>query len=165
MDALPSAAVGLPAPAQRVQDALAGCRLTARASVLSVAICTAQQAADALGVGVGQIAKSIVVGAAACGRAVRAIAAGDRRVDQARIAAPVAEAIEQAAPDSVCSHAGVAIGGVAPPSRAQPMIKCVDAAVRRHAIAWAASDAPHHVFPIAPADLARLAAGNERQIG
>src|SRR5512134_1733688 len=76
----------LPASAQRVQDALTAAGTAARVIELPVAARTSQQAADALGVEVGQIAKSLIFRAVPSGRAVLVIAAGDRRVDEARIA-------------------------------------------------------------------------------
>ena len=51
---------GLPASAQRVRDALAAAGIDAPIVELTVAARTAQQAADALGVAVGQIAKSLI---------------------------------------------------------------------------------------------------------
>jgi prolyl-tRNA editing enzyme YbaK/EbsC (Cys-tRNA(Pro) deacylase) len=82
-----TAARPLPASAQRVQEALAACGLAARVVELTVAARTAQQAADALGVEVGQIAKSLIFHAATSRRAVLVIAAGDRRVEEARVTA------------------------------------------------------------------------------
>jgi hypothetical protein len=48
---------------------------------------TAQQAADALGVGVGQIAKSIIFRRKADDAAVLVITSGDRRVDEKKVEA------------------------------------------------------------------------------
>jgi prolyl-tRNA editing enzyme YbaK/EbsC (Cys-tRNA(Pro) deacylase) len=104
----------LPASAQRVQDALAAAGLPSRVIELTVAARTSQQAADALGVDVGQIAKSLIFRASQSGRAVLVIAAGDRRVDEARIAAQLGEPIGRADPAFVREHSSFAIGGVAP---------------------------------------------------
>ena len=49
---------------------------------LQVAARTAQEAADALGVSVGQIAKSIVFRRKSDGAAVLVVTSGDRRVDE-----------------------------------------------------------------------------------
>jgi hypothetical protein len=91
----------LPASAQRVQQALAAAGAGSRVIELAVAARTSQQAADALGVAVGQIAKSLIFRAVPSGRAVLVIAAGDRRVDEARISALLGEAIERATPEFV----------------------------------------------------------------
>lgn len=153
----------LPASAQRVQDALAALGLASRVMLLEVSARTSQMAADALGVAVGQIAKSLVFRAAQSGRAVLVIAAGDRRVDEAKIAAHLGEPIERATPEFVREHSGFAIGGVAPVAHPADMVTCVDASLRRFEVVWAAGGTPHCVFPIAPADLARVAGGTEME--
>lgn len=152
-------ASALPASAQRVQQALAAAGLASRVVELAVAARTAQQAADALGVGVAQIAKSLIFRAAASGRAVLVIAAGDRRVSEERIAALLGEAIERAQPEFVREHAGFAIGGVAPLAHAQPMTTFVDESLWRFDTVWAAGGTPHCVFPVTPDELLRVSGG------
>lgn len=155
----------LPASAQRVQQALAALGLEARVVELPVAARTSQQAADALGVEVGRIAKSLVFRAGRSARAVLVIAAGDRRVDEARVAAALGEPIERADPQFVRSHTGFAIGGVAPVGHPQPLPTFVDASLRRFDTVWAAGGTPHCVFPIAPAALAAASGGREIDLG
>ena len=58
----------LPASAERVQRALEAAGVAAQVIELAVAARTAQQAADALNIAVGQIAKSLIFRAAATGR-------------------------------------------------------------------------------------------------
>jgi prolyl-tRNA editing enzyme YbaK/EbsC (Cys-tRNA(Pro) deacylase) len=151
----------LPASAQRVQDALTAAGTEARVIELPVAARTSQQAADALGIEVGQIAKSLIFRAVPSGRAVLVIAAGDRRVDEARITALLGESIERATPDFVREHSSFAIGGVAPLAHARPMTTFIDASLRRFGVVWAAGGTPHCVFPIAPAELVRVSGGTE----
>lgn len=157
-------AAPLPASAQRVQDALAAAGVTTRVIELAVAARTSAQAAEALGVEVGQIAKSLVFRAIASGRPVLVIAAGDRRVDEARVAAKLGEPIERATPEFVREHAGFAIGGVAPVAHASAMMTFVDASLRRFAVLWAAGGTPHCVFPIDPASLVRVSGGDETDV-
>lgn len=164
MNGRSAAAHPLPASAQRVQEALAACGLAARVVELTVAARTAQQAADALGVTVGQIAKSLVFRAAASGRAVLVIAAGDRRVDEQALAARLAEPIERATPELVRAASGFAIGGVAPLAHPAPLPTFLDASLRRFDLVWAAGGTPHCVFPIAPAELARVTGGVELDV-
>ncbi len=154
----------LPASAQRVEDALAALGLAARVVELAAAARTSQQAADALGVAVGQIVKSLVFRATASGRAVLVIAAGDRRVDEARIAALLREPIERASPEFVRAASGFAIGGVAPIAHVQPMTTFFDTSLRRFDVVWAAGGTPHCVFPIAPADLLRASGATETAV-
>jgi prolyl-tRNA editing enzyme YbaK/EbsC (Cys-tRNA(Pro) deacylase) len=155
---------GLPASAQRVQAALDASGVDTQVIQLELAARTAQMAADAVGVAVGQIAKSLVFRAAASGRAVLVIAAGDRRVDETKIAAQLAEPIERATPEFVREHSGFAIGGVAPVAHPAELVTFIDASLRRFGTVWAAGGTPHCVFPIAPADLARIAGGTELDI-
>lgn len=147
--------------AQRVQDALAAAGSNARVVELSVAARTSQQAADALGIEVGQIAKSLIFRAVPSGRAVLVIAAGDRRVSESRISALLGESIERAPPDFVREHSSFAIGGVAPLAHARPMTTFIDASLRRFEVVWAAGGTPHCVFPIAPVELLRVSGGIE----
>jgi prolyl-tRNA editing enzyme YbaK/EbsC (Cys-tRNA(Pro) deacylase) len=150
--------------AQKVQAALAAAGVPSRIVELGVAARTSQQAADALGISVGQIAKSLVFRAAQSGRAVLVVAAGDRRVDEAKIATRLGEAIERARPEFVREPSGFAIGGVAPLGHARPMVTFVDSSLRRFAEVWAAGGTPHTVFPIAPAELVRVAGGAELDV-
>ncbi|MGZ9029910.1 MAG: YbaK/EbsC family protein [Burkholderiaceae bacterium] len=151
----------LPASAQRVQDALAAAGSGSKVVELSVAARTSQQAADALGIEVGQIAKSLIFRAVPSGRAVLVIAAGDRRVDEARISTLLGEAIERATPGLVREYSSFAIGGVAPVAHAKPMVTFIDTSLRRFAVVWAAGGTPHCVFPIALDDLLRISGGTE----
>ncbi len=151
----------LPASAQRVQDALVAAAADVRVIELPVAARTSQQAADALGIEVGQIAKSLIFRAVPSGRAVLVIAAGDRRVDEARISALLGESIERATPEFVRERSSFAIGGVAPLAHAQPMTTFIDASLRRFDVVWAAGGTPHCVFPIAPAELVRVSGGTD----
>jgi prolyl-tRNA editing enzyme YbaK/EbsC (Cys-tRNA(Pro) deacylase) len=154
----------LPASAQRVQQVLAASQIDTRVVELAIAARTSAQAADALGVEVGQIAKSLVFRAANSGRPVLVIAAGDRRVDEARVAALLGEPIERASPEFVRENSGFAIGGVAPVGHARAMVTFVDTSLRRFSVLWAAGGTPHCVFPIAPEQLLRVSGGTESDV-
>jgi len=151
----------LPPSADRVQRALAAAGLDARVVALDTAARTSRQAADALGIEVGRIAKSLVFRAATSGRAVLVIAAGDRRVSEARLATLLGEPIERASPEFVREQSGFAIGGVAPVAHARAMTTFVDLSLRRFETVWAAGGTPHCVFPIQPEDLVRVSGGTE----
>jgi prolyl-tRNA editing enzyme YbaK/EbsC (Cys-tRNA(Pro) deacylase) len=151
----------LPPSARRVQDALEALGVGSLVVELQVAARTSQQAADALGVEVGRIAKSLVFRAGRSGQAVLVIAAGDRRVDEERIAGALGEPIERASPGFVREHTGFAIGGVAPVGHPAGLATFVDASLRRFDTVWAAGGTPHCVFPIAPAVLAAVSGGRE----
>jgi len=155
----------LPASAQRVQDALDALGLDSRVIGLPVAARTSQQAADALGIDVGRIAKSLVFRASRSSRAVLVIAAGDRRVDETRVAEALGEPIERATPEFVREHTGFAVGGVAPVGHPLPLAIVVDSSLRRFETVWAAGGTPHCVFPIAPGALVAASGGRELDIG
>ncbi|NCP41102.1 MAG: YbaK/EbsC family protein, partial [Rhodoferax sp.] len=85
--------------------------------MLSDAARTAQQAAGALGVGLGQIAKSIIFKRKPDAAAVLVITSGDRRVDEKKVAALVCaegQKLGRADADFVKASTGFSIGGVSP---------------------------------------------------
>jgi len=146
----------LAASAQRVQAALEALGLSgARVRELEVPARTAQEAADALGVPVGAIAKSLVFRAAS-GIAVMVVAAGDRRADEATVGAALGEPIGRADAAFAREATGYAIGGIPPLGHATPLVLFVDASLARFDPVWAAGGTPHAVFPIAPAALFAL---------
>jgi prolyl-tRNA editing enzyme YbaK/EbsC (Cys-tRNA(Pro) deacylase) len=122
---------------------------------LSVPARTAQEAADALGVQVGQIAKSVVFRRRADDAAVLVVASGDRRVDEKKVAALVGP-IGRADAEFVKLRTGFSIGGVAPLGHSTPPVTLIDSDLYRFDLIWAAAGHPNGVFCLAPADLARL---------
>ena len=113
---------------------------------------TAQQAADALGVGVGQIAKSIVFRRLDDGAAVLVVASGDRRVDEAKLAERVG-AVGRADAAFVKAATSFAIGGVAPLGHVAPPLMLIDRGLFRFDEIWAAAGHPHGVFRLTPQQL------------
>ena len=73
---------------------------------------TSQQAADAVGVGVGQIAKSLVF--MVDGDPVMVIASGVNRVDERKLASLAGGKVRRADADTVKKATGYTIGGVPP---------------------------------------------------
>jgi prolyl-tRNA editing enzyme YbaK/EbsC (Cys-tRNA(Pro) deacylase) len=121
---------------------------------LEVAARTSAQAAQALGVSVGQIAKSVIFRRSEDGRAVLVVASGDRRVDEAKVAARLGT-IGRADADFVKQATGFSIGGVAPVGHRGPVLTLIDRELFRFDIIWAAAGHPNGVFRLAPADLER----------
>jgi len=128
--------------AQRVQDHLQALGLEAEVRELADSTRTAQEAADAVGVELGQIVKSLVFVAA--DRPVLCLCAGDRRVDVAKLG----EGVRQAKADEVRSATGFAIGGVPPLGHDQPLRTVVDASLRRYQTVWCAGGTANAVFPV-----------------
>jgi len=116
---------------------------------------TAQQAADALGIVVGQIAKSIIFRRKSDGAAVLVITSGDRRVDEKKVSALVG-AIGHADADFVKSVTGFTIGGVSPVGHTTAPVTLIDRELLRFDEIWAAAGHPHAVFRLKPHDLERL---------
>ncbi|MBN8487017.1 MAG: YbaK/EbsC family protein [Burkholderiales bacterium] len=124
---------------------------------LSVPARTAQEAADALGVTVGQIAKSVVFRRKADDAAVLVITSGDRRVDEKKVTALVGP-IGRADADFVKARTGYSIGGVSPVGHASEPVTLIDADLARFDEIWAAAGHPNGVFRLSFADLERLTA-------
>jgi prolyl-tRNA editing enzyme YbaK/EbsC (Cys-tRNA(Pro) deacylase) len=139
---------------QRVIDALAALGHAEPPVMLDAAARTAQQAADALGVQLGQIAKSIVFRHVDSSRAVLVVCAGDRRVDEHAVAAQVGQ-LARADADFVRATTGFAIGGVSPVGHTQPPIALLDDSLWRFDRICAAAGHPHAVFALQPDDLMR----------
>jgi prolyl-tRNA editing enzyme YbaK/EbsC (Cys-tRNA(Pro) deacylase) len=120
---------------------------------------TAQQAADALGVALGQIAKSIIFRRKYDDMAVLVITSGDLRVDEKKVQAIVcAEGgrLGRADADFVKSKTGFSIGGVSPLAHATPPVTLIDEQLFRFAEIWAAAGHPHGVFRLTPQALQGL---------
>jgi prolyl-tRNA editing enzyme YbaK/EbsC (Cys-tRNA(Pro) deacylase) len=116
---------------------------------------TAQQAADALGIQVGQIAKSIIFRRKADDAAVLVITSGDRRVDEKKVDAIVGKT-GRADAEFVKGKTGFSIGGVSPVAHAQAPVTLIDRELFRFDEIWAAAGHPHGVFKLRPQDLERL---------
>ena len=116
---------------------------------------TAQQAADALGIEVGQVAKSIIFRRLSDDAAVLVVTSGDRRVDEAKVAALVGP-LGRANAAFVKERTGFSIGGVAPVAHTLPPVTLIDRELLRFGVVWAAAGHPHAVFALHPNDLQGL---------
>jgi prolyl-tRNA editing enzyme YbaK/EbsC (Cys-tRNA(Pro) deacylase) len=116
---------------------------------------TAQQAADALGIALGQIAKSIIFRRKSDDVAVLVITSGDRRVDEKKVDAIVGKT-GRADADFVRAKTGFSIGGVSPVGHLTPPVTLIDRELFRFEEVWAAAGHPHGVFKLRPADLETL---------
>ena len=145
----------LPPGVQRVAQVLQALGHPHGPHMLDDAARTAQQAADALGVPLGQIAKSIIFRRKQDDAAVLVITSGDRRVDEKKVAALVGK-IGRADAEFVKERTGFSIGGVSPVGHASAPVTLIDRELQRFAVVWAAAGHPHGVFPLHPTDLERL---------
>jgi prolyl-tRNA editing enzyme YbaK/EbsC (Cys-tRNA(Pro) deacylase) len=122
---------------------------------LAVAARTSQEAAQALGVAVGQIAKSVIFRRQHDSRAVLVVTSGDRRVDESKVAA-ITGALARADADFVKARTGFSIGGVAPLAHSAAPLTLIDRELFRFGEIWAAAGHPNGVFQLTPAELAAL---------
>ncbi|RYX90525.1 MAG: YbaK/EbsC family protein [Comamonadaceae bacterium] len=149
----------LPEGVQRVAAVLEAKGHPHRPVMLDDAARTALQAADALGIAVGQIAKSIIFRRKLDNVAVLVVTSGDRRVDEKKVEAIVCAAggkLGRADAGFVKSATGFSIGGVSPLAHATPPVTLIDRELFRFDEIWAAAGHPHGVFRLSPKDLQAL---------
>lgn len=149
----------LPDGVQRVASFLLEAGHTSTPRMLQDAARTAQQAADALGVELGQIAKSIIFKRKSDDAAVLVITSGDKRVDEAKVQALVCDAsgkLGRADADFVKLKTGFSIGGVAPIAHLTAPVTLLDQELFRFETIWAAAGHPNAVFEVSPHALQML---------
>jgi prolyl-tRNA editing enzyme YbaK/EbsC (Cys-tRNA(Pro) deacylase) len=153
----------LSAAAQRIQDLLASRGLPHAVVEFEQTTRSAADAAAAIGCTVAQIAKSILFKAAS-GTPVLVIASGPNRVDEAKLAAALGEAVGKADADFVRAATGFAIGGVPPLGHAQPPRILIDKDLLALPTIWAAAGTPNAVFQLAPDELVGMTGGKVADI-
>jgi prolyl-tRNA editing enzyme YbaK/EbsC (Cys-tRNA(Pro) deacylase) len=147
--------MALPEGVQRVARALQAQQHPHGPQMLDDAARTAQQAADALGIAVGQIAKSIIFRRKSDDVTVLVVTSGDRRVDEKKVDALVGKT-GRADAEFVKTKTGFSIGGVAPIAHATKPVTLIDRELFRFDEVWAAAGHPHAVFKLRPQDLQTL---------
>ncbi len=145
----------LPEGVQRVARALQDAQHPHAPVMLDGAARTAQEAADGLGVQLGQIAKSVIFKRKEDGVAVLVVTSGDRRVDEQKVSALVGK-VGRADADFAKAQTGFSIGGVSPVAHLNPPVTLLDQDLWRFDVVWAAAGHPHGVFQLQPEDLKRL---------
>jgi prolyl-tRNA editing enzyme YbaK/EbsC (Cys-tRNA(Pro) deacylase) len=154
----------------RVRQALAGLGARGSVVVLDEHARTAVAAAEQLGVGVGQIANSLVFAvpdpAAPDGRRpLLVLTSGAHRVDTARVAALIGvDRLDRADPAFVRDRTGFVIGGVAPVGHTGAIDTLVDDALAGYDEVWAAAGHPRTVFRTTFEELVRITAGTPTSV-
>ena len=149
----------MPEGVQRVAAALQTAGHPHAPIMLDDAARTAQQAADALDVALGQIAKSIVFRRKPDDVAVLVIIAGERRVDVKKLQAlicPDGKRLGRADAAFIKARTGFSIGGVSPLAHATFVVTLIDQSLFRFDRIWAAAGHPHAVFELSPQQLQLL---------
>ena len=140
---------------QRAMAALESAGLKSQIQILSDSARSAKEAADALGIEVGQIASSIVF-RLPNDKPLLVITSGRHRVDTELVARNLnVEKLHRADADFVRIWSGYAIGGVSPLGWLQPATMIIDEALNDYEVVWAAAGHPHAVFPTTFEELKR----------
>jgi prolyl-tRNA editing enzyme YbaK/EbsC (Cys-tRNA(Pro) deacylase) len=150
----------LPTSAQRVVEGAAAHGLDIDVREFPDGTKTADDAARAVGVEVGQIVKSLVF--AVDGEIVLALVSGKNRLDEPRLAGAAGSpgaSVDRADPNAVRAATGYAIGGVPPFAHATDTATFIDRDLLGYETVWAAAGTPRHVFAISPDDLVRITGG------
>jgi prolyl-tRNA editing enzyme YbaK/EbsC (Cys-tRNA(Pro) deacylase) len=141
---------------QRVESALVAAGLPVDIRVFPAGTKTAADAAAAIPCAVAEIAKSIVLRAVSSNRVVVVVTSGSNRVDEAKVARRLGEAVARADANFVRSKTGFAIGGVAPIGHLEPPLMLIDTDLLQYDYVWAAAGTGDSVFCLTPAQLQRL---------
>ena len=126
---------------------------------------SAAEAADALGIRVAQIVKSLVFRGRETGRPVLVLAGGANRVDPNKISRLLSEPVEMADAAYVREKTGFAIGAVPPVGHAELPEAFVDEDLLLEGEVWASAGHTHAVFGLEPAELVRLTGARVVAVG
>jgi prolyl-tRNA editing enzyme YbaK/EbsC (Cys-tRNA(Pro) deacylase) len=143
----------LPPSAQKVQDAARARGLDVAVREMAGSTRTAEEAAAACGVTVGQIVKSLVFTGANSGRLYLLLVSGTNRVDEKGVARHLGEKLKRPDAEAVRAATGFAIGGIPPLGHDTPLATYMDADLLQYDVVWAAAGTPKAVFPVDPARL------------
>ena len=155
----------LPEGVQRVKAALQAAGHAHKPVMLDGAARTAQEAADALGILVGQVASSIVF-KLDDESPLLVITSGRHRVDTKLVAEKLGVAkLHRVDADYVKEKSGFSIGGVSPVGWVSPATILIDEALNDYEVVWAAAGHPHSVYPTTFAELLECTGAKPMVVG
>lgn len=150
---------------QRVSAKLKELGVGGEVHVLSNSARTAQEAADALGILVGQVASSIVF-KLNDESPLLVITSGRHRVDTKLVAEKLGVAkLNRVDADYVKEKSGFSIGGVSPVGWVNPATILIDEALNDYEVVWAAAGHPHSVYPTTYAELIKCTGAKPMVVG
>lgn len=153
------------AAVKRVMNALVHHGLSREIKVLSESARTAQEAAAALGIDVGQIASSLIF-KLADDSPLLVITSGRHRVNTDLVADNLEILpLDRVDADYVKEKSGFSIGGVAPIGWLSPARVIIDIALNDYEIVWAAAGHPHAVYPTTFSELIDTTGGQPMRVG
>ncbi len=153
------------AAVKRVQQALIDLGVSGQIKVLSDSARTAQEAADGLGIEVGQIASSLIF-KLPDHSPLLIITSGRHRVDVDLVAKNLGiEKLERVDAAYVKEISGFSIGGVAPIGWISPATIIIDQALNDYEVVWAAAGHPHAVYPTSFKELLQCTNAQQMVVG
>lgn len=154
----------LPDACTRVAEAASRLGTAITIEIMEDSTRTAEKAAAACNVEVGQIVKSLVFQGETSGNAVLLLVSGSNRVDEKLVAKAIGEKIRRPDADFVRNASGFAIGGIPPFGHATAIATWIDRDLLQFSRIFAAAGTPNAIFAIAPAELQRLASAQAIQV-
>lgn len=120
---------------------------------------SAQEAANAIGCEIAQIAKSLCFIDEKSGHPVLIIASGINRIDSAKIENSTGISLIKADGKFVKEKLGFAIGGIPPIGHKEKIITFLDPTLRDYEWIWAAAGTPFAVFQLKSSELEKMTNG------
>jgi prolyl-tRNA editing enzyme YbaK/EbsC (Cys-tRNA(Pro) deacylase) len=143
----------LGASAAKVQDEARRLALEVTVREMPASTRTAEEAAAACGVTVGQIVKSLVFLGAQTGKPYLLLVSGTNRVNETGVAAHLGESLKRPDGRAVREMTGFAIGGIPPFGHDAPLATFMDQDLLQYDVVWAAAGTPKAVFSADPKKL------------
>jgi prolyl-tRNA editing enzyme YbaK/EbsC (Cys-tRNA(Pro) deacylase) len=151
---------------KRVLAALAENQIKGEVKILSETAKSAAEAANGLGIEVGQIASSIIF-KLPDNSPLLVITSGKHRVDTELVATKLGMGeLGRVDADYVKASSGFSIGGVSPIGWLNPpAVTLIDTALADYEVVWAAAGHPHAVFPTTFAELESVCNATAMKVG
>ena len=149
----------LSSSAAKVQEVLDAHGVACQVVEMKQTTRSAQQAAEAVGCRVGQIAKSLIFKGKRTHQPVLVIASGPNRVNEKKVSRIICEPLAKADADFVRENTGFAIGGVPPVGHRKPLRTLIDEDLLKFSEIWAAAGTPNAVFKLTPEELKKITHG------
>jgi prolyl-tRNA editing enzyme YbaK/EbsC (Cys-tRNA(Pro) deacylase) len=143
--------------AKKVQAAGAALGLDIAVREMAQPTRTAEEAASACGVTIGQIVKSLVFLGADSGKPYLLLVSGANRVNEKGVATHLGEKLKRPDAETVRALTGFAIGGIPPFGHDTKLATYMDRDLMRYEVIWAAAGTPKAVFRTAPGKLQEAA--------
>ena len=150
---------------QRVQSLMKELGMNGEITALADSARTAKEAADALGIEVGQVASSIVF-KLDDESPLLVITSGRHKVDTELVAKNLNQSkLHRVDADYVKEKSGFSIGGVSPIGWVSKATILIDKALDDYDVVWAAAGHPHSVFPTTYAELIACTGATSMVVG